>query len=197
MSPKISKSFWCLVVVLTAMAAVGGFFTARVSVESALAVEKVAVADSGAPCKKGDPGCPFSDLQKAGTAFTGETGTARPPSKPLQSIIFEFVSFFLGIFGIYFLSMMIYSGFLYFSAGGNDDQVAKAKKTIRNAVLGFVIVAISYSVLILIFRTIFPQQKGIDFFGSDDDPVLQDVPAPERRGPEFQIPDQDGGFGIG
>jgi len=48
--------------------------------------------------------------------------------------------------GIIFLIMVIFSGFQWMTAGGNEETIAKAKKRIINATIGVAIVILSYSI---------------------------------------------------
>lgn len=50
----------------------------------------------------------------------------------------------LGIMGVILLVLLIYAGGLWMTAGGNQDQVAKAKGMITNAVVGLIIVMMAY-----------------------------------------------------
>ena len=52
----------------------------------------------------------------------------------------------LGILGTILLVLIVYAGFLWMTAGGNEDQVDKAKTYIKNAVIGLVIVLSSYAI---------------------------------------------------
>ena len=50
------------------------------------------------------------------------------------------------VFGIAVL-MLIIGGFLYMTAGGNTEQAQKGQKTVVNALIGIVIVVLSYVVV--------------------------------------------------
>jgi hypothetical protein len=41
---------------------------------------------------------------------------------------------------------MIYGGYLYMTAQGNEDQVEKGKDVIKNAVIGIVIIFLAYTI---------------------------------------------------
>lgn len=50
------------------------------------------------------------------------------------------VNTFLSLIGIIFIILIIYAGFKWMTAGGNEEQVTKAKSTIVNSVIGIVVV---------------------------------------------------------
>lgn len=57
-----------------------------------------------------------------------------------------FVDALLGIFGAIFLILIIWGGVQYMFAQGDTDKVQKAQQTIKNAILGMIIVAASYAI---------------------------------------------------
>ena len=74
-------------------------------------------------------------LQRAGTG-AGYNPEQNDPVALAGSI----VGYFLGLLGTVFVVLMIYAGYLYMTAQGNEEQVEKAKGLIKNAVIGLVIV---------------------------------------------------------
>ncbi len=56
--------------------------------------------------------------------------------------------YLFGLLGGIFLFLMAYAGVMWMTAGGNEEQVAKAKKIIKGAVVGFIIVLISYTITV-------------------------------------------------
>jgi hypothetical protein len=61
-------------------------------------------------------------------------------------ILGSLISSFLGILGIIFLLLTLYSGFLWMTAAGNPTQVDKAKRLMTQAIIGLVIMLSSYGV---------------------------------------------------
>ncbi len=48
--------------------------------------------------------------------------------------------------GVVFLVLMIYGGYLWMTARGNEQQVEKAKNLISAAIIGLIIVILSYAI---------------------------------------------------
>ena len=67
-------------------------------------------------------------------------------------ILGRFVSAAIGLVGAIFLVMLIYGGFVWMTAGGDSKKVATARKTLINAVLGILVVALSYTFVTVIFQ---------------------------------------------
>ncbi len=60
----------------------------------------------------------------------------------------------LGLMGIIFTILIIYAGWQWMTAGGNEEQVAKAKKTLNNATIGLLLVIVAYALTVWIFKII-------------------------------------------
>ena len=60
----------------------------------------------------------------------------------------------LSFIGLLFFILMIYGGVTWMTAGGNQQQVDKAKSLITSAVIGLIIVMAAYAVTSFIGRTL-------------------------------------------
>ncbi|MEA3248935.1 MAG: hypothetical protein U9Q03_01085 [Patescibacteria group bacterium] len=82
-----------------------------------------------------------SQLTNVGEAAYGETGET-----DLAVIIGGVIQAAFGLLGIVLLVLILYGGYLWMTAGGNEEQVGKAKKIITNAVIGLVIIMAAYAI---------------------------------------------------
>lgn len=87
-------------------------------------------------------------LEEVGDATGIET------SRSLPEIIGGLVQAALGLLGIVLLVLLLYGGYLWMTAGGNEDQVSKAKKIITNAVVGLVIIMAAYAIASFVVNAI-------------------------------------------
>lgn len=71
-----------------------------------------------------------------------------------STIIVDVLIYVLGLVGLFFLIMIIYSGFQWIAAGGNEDTITKAKTRLKNSIIGFVIVLLSYAITIFVINII-------------------------------------------
>ncbi len=72
-----------------------------------------------------------------------------PGNEPtLDERISSIISTFLSFLGVIFMLLMIYGGFNWMTAEGDEQKVEKAKDTIRAAVIGLVIVIAAYAISI-------------------------------------------------
>ncbi|MBP9771098.1 hypothetical protein KBC97_02960 [Candidatus Gracilibacteria bacterium] len=65
----------------------------------------------------------------------------------LRSLILTIVDYFLGFLGLLAVIMVVYGGVTYVSSAGNDEAVGKAKKIIMYALIGIVIILLSFVVV--------------------------------------------------
>lgn len=75
--------------------------------------------------------------------IAGRTGGATD----LKQLVLTIVNYFLGFLGILAVIMVIFGGVTYVSSAGNDDAVGKAKKIIMYALIGIIIILISFVVV--------------------------------------------------
>ena len=59
----------------------------------------------------------------------------------------QLINYFLGILGLIAVAFLTYAGVLMVTAGGNDDQIGKGKTIITYAVIGIVIILLSYTIV--------------------------------------------------
>lgn len=55
-----------------------------------------------------------------------------------------------GVLGVLIFLIILYAGFLWLTAGGNEDQVTKAKLWLRNGLIGLAIVTLAYALALLL-----------------------------------------------
>ncbi|MBI5754894.1 PKD domain-containing protein, partial [Candidatus Peregrinibacteria bacterium] len=102
----------------------------------------------------------WSDLMDGDdkTSFTEFEGKFEPPdaknypdeltkSKNLREYVLKITNFVLSFLGLAAVIAVIYGGVLYVTSGGADEETGKGKKTIQYALLGLVIVIISYALV--------------------------------------------------
>ncbi|MBT5338507.1 hypothetical protein HN858_02810 [Candidatus Falkowbacteria bacterium] len=64
----------------------------------------------------------------------------------LVGIIGNIVKIVLTLLGVIVLVIIVYAGFLWMTAGGNEDQVKKAKQWLINAIIGLALVLSAYAI---------------------------------------------------
>ncbi len=74
------------------------------------------------------------------------------PATDIRLIIANIIRIALGLVGIVLLVIIIYGGFLWMTAAGNEEQIGKAKKTLTNAVIGLIIILSAYAIVLFVMR---------------------------------------------
>lgn len=107
----------------------------------------------------------FADLNCASTV-SGSTqqGAICLPSDPtgvsssipdhsIEGVILEVIQFALGFAMLIAIAFVIIGGYRYIFDGGNGDQAEKGKKTITNALIGIVVIILSYTIVTVVSHT--------------------------------------------
>jgi len=68
----------------------------------------------------------------------------------LDQRISSFVSIFLSLLGVLFMILMIYGGYNWMTAAGDEQKIDKAKDTIRAAMIGLIIIIAAYAISIFV-----------------------------------------------
>jgi hypothetical protein len=89
---------------------------------------------------------------------TPESGTTNLPDLSfgggIAGVVETITLLLLALAGILSVLFLIYGGMQYIFAGANEDLAKSGKSTIRNAVIGLIIVILSYTVVSVIFNTL-------------------------------------------
>lgn len=85
------------------------------------------------------------------------TGIATTPIGVLAGQAIQAV---LGLVGLIFFGLMVYGGFTWMTARGNDDKVEKARGIITTAVIGIVIIVSAYAITAFITNRLILGQPG-------------------------------------
>ena len=67
------------------------------------------------------------------------------PNVTLEKIISNIIRLVLSLLGVIFLSLMFWAGNSWMQAAGNEEKVKKAQATIRNLLIGLVLVLVAYA----------------------------------------------------
>ncbi len=94
----------------------------------------------------------------------------------------------LGLVGIVFLILMVYAGYIWMIARGDESKSEKAKSTIINSVIGIVIVVAAYAITSFLVTAFNPDATGDATAPAAD----QSSGAPNLGSPDATAPDAGG-----
>ncbi|MDD5251692.1 MAG: IPT/TIG domain-containing protein [Patescibacteria group bacterium] len=83
----------------------------------------------------------------------------------LTTIIGNIIRTIIGLLGIVAVVLVIYAGFLWMTARGDDEQVLRAKKLLTQAVIGLVIIMASFAITTFILNAILEGTGGGGYEG--------------------------------
>ncbi len=67
-----------------------------------------------------------------------------------QAVITDIIRRVLTLTGALFMILMVYGGYIYVTARGEDEEIQKGTKIIQAAIIGIVIVLLSYSITMFV-----------------------------------------------
>lgn len=82
----------------------------------------------------------------------------------IRLIVGRIISVALGLLGIIAVCLILYAGFMWMTAGGNEEKVATAKKTIMSAVIGLVIIMSAYAITRFVIGELFAATTNTRIF---------------------------------
>lgn len=104
------------------------------------------------------------DNLKAAGGSGGANIAGSAPTDP-RIIVAKIIRTALSLIGIVFVVLAVYAGFLWMTAGGEEDKVSQAKKLLSNAVIGLAIVLSSYAIAYFVFQSLLGATSGGNPFG--------------------------------
>lgn len=71
-----------------------------------------------------------------------------------QNVMVQIINILLGLAGLVALLYLIIGGFQYIMSGGNEDQAKIGRKRALNAIVGLIIIILSYTIVSVVYRTL-------------------------------------------
>jgi hypothetical protein len=102
-------------------------------------------------------------LSDIGSAAFGQSG--EPEDIRIQ--ILKILNVVLTFLGVLMVVLIIMAGYRWMTAGGNEEQVSKAKKTLFNSLIGLLIILASYGISYFILRRLVGITTGDPFYWED------------------------------
>ena len=109
----------------------------------------------------------FALLVSAGVCFSGsavlaqvpDLGVTYPAAAGLSDLdpritTARIIRIALSLLGTIFLAIVLYGGFLWMTAGGNDEKIGEAKSWIYSGVVGLAIILSAYGVTTFVLRNL-------------------------------------------
>jgi hypothetical protein len=99
------------------------------------------------------------DRQLLGLQEVGLPGEMENPADPIVNLI----RMFLGVLALVFLILVLYAGFKWMTSAGNSETIDKAKKIMTSALVGLLIIFLSYAITAFIFNVVLSSRGMFDW----------------------------------
>ncbi len=81
-------------------------------------------------------------------------------TQDIRETVARIIKIVLGVLGIIVTLIIIYAGYVWMTAAGNEQRVSMAKKILINGVIGLLIIILAYALTVWIFRVIIGGTTG-------------------------------------
>ena len=96
----------------------------------------------------------YYDAEKmAGSAGYSPTSEGNTQSDLIETIM-NVVNVILGLIGVVLTMIILWAGWQYMMAGGDQKQIEESVLRIRNAIIGLAIILSAYGITILVFSSL-------------------------------------------
>lgn len=97
--------------------------------------------------------------------MTAQSGAGYGAPMDPRLIVANLVKYALGLIATIIFALMVYAGYNWMTASGNDEKVAKSKSTIYNSVIGLIIILGAYGLTIAITNLAMMRSLGSNSTG--------------------------------
>jgi lysylphosphatidylglycerol synthetase-like protein (DUF2156 family) len=91
-------------------------------------------------------------------------GESKEDPTDIRNRIVNIINIVLTLLGILMVVLIIYAGFKWMTAAGNEDQISKAKKTLTSAIIGLIIILSAWGISAFILEEIYGSSDGSSYF---------------------------------
>lgn len=75
-------------------------------------------------------------------------------TREIRDVAARVINTLLGILGIVALIIILIGGFRWMTAGGNEENIGAAKKTIAAGLIGLIIIFFAYAIVMFVFNVV-------------------------------------------
>ena len=101
------------------------------------------------------------EMGKQFGAVNSAAGFTDPEKAEPRLVVARIIRTILNFLGIIFLAFIVYAGFVWMTAAGNEDAIEKAKKIIYRSVIGLIIILAAQSITWAAFKIALNYQDGV------------------------------------
>lgn len=102
----------------------------------------------------------FASNLQTNVGATGEAIYGSTSSQELPVLVGRIINVVLGFLGVILVVLVIYAGFLWMTASGDEGKVKKAKLILGQAIAGMVLIFAAYSITSFVINSISSATAG-------------------------------------
>jgi cytochrome bd-type quinol oxidase subunit 2 len=87
------------------------------------------------------------------TTFSIESVDVGLGTADLKETVLNILQLVLGLLALIAVVMIIWGGFTWLTAGGNEEKVEQAKRIITAAIIGLIVILLAWAIVIFVART--------------------------------------------
>lgn len=91
---------------------------------------------------------------KQAESFNEGAGFQDANTGAMSALVATVIKAFISLLGIIFVILIIYAGYSWMTAAGDEAKVTKAKDTLQRAVIGLIIIVAAYSITFFVFQSL-------------------------------------------
>lgn len=81
-------------------------------------------------------------------------GAEGDPTDNLAVMLGRGINYMFGVVGVVFLVVILIGGYKWMAAGGNTDEISKAKTFILNGIFGLIVIFVAYALVFVILASL-------------------------------------------
>lgn len=105
-------------------------------------------------------GAQGGEIESQFSAAARGAGTGQQASANVEEIVANIIKVSLSIIGVLMVALLVYGGYLWMTAGGEEEKITKAKQIIRNAIIGIAIVLSAYAISVFVVNRLLYATRG-------------------------------------
>lgn len=110
-------------------------------------------------------------MGEIGTSFGEDQGNVQD----IRYRIVKILNIILTVLGLIVVVLIIFAGFKWMTAAGNEEAVKDAQKIIKNAIIGLVIILLAWSITLFIMRRLAAVSSGNPYYLTPHDSYYNEI----------------------
>lgn len=81
-------------------------------------------------------------------------GASSSTAPSISEIVASIIQYALSFLGVIFLILLIYGGFIWMTASGDQEKITKSKEILQSSIIGLIIILTSYTITYFVIESL-------------------------------------------